>query len=241
MRRAAQDGIRGVGIASTGNAAISLSAYAYINGLRCHVFLPRGIARDRLIQIQAYSPTITLCNTYDEAITECESTSDREGFLNCNPGARIEKLIGDSGIGREIAKKKKWAYVVCPTNNGTLLAGVWQGLKAAGARTRMIASATEQTRVAEGIAGFHRFEQRAMSQALKESNGDVVMVTDEDISDAARLLISDGLIVEGAAAAAVAALKYIHHTRSSNVCGVITGTGLKFPRSVKELLRDAAA
>ena len=159
MKHASREGARGVAIASTGNAAISLSAYAYINGLKCHVFLPHTIAPDRLSQIQAYSPTITLCNTYDEAIKECQSTADHEGFLNCNPGARIEKMIGDSGIGREIAKKK-WTYVICPTNNGTLLAGVWQGLKAAGARTRMIASATKQTKVAEGIAGFHPSRNR---------------------------------------------------------------------------------
>ncbi len=241
MKRATQRGARDVAIASTGNAAISLSAYAYINGLKCHVFLPRTITPDRLSQIQAYSPTITLCNTYDEAIKECQSTADREGFLNCNPGARIEKVIGDSGIGSEIAKMKKWTYVICPTNNGTLLAGVWRGLKAARARTRMIASATKQTRVAEGIAGFHRVEEPALSQALKESNGEIVMVTDDDISEAARLLISEGLIVEGAAAAAVAALKHIHLTHGSNVCCVITGTGLKFPSSVKELLGNAAA
>ena len=76
---------------------------------------------------------------------------------------------------------------------------------------------------------------------MKESNGEVVMVTDGDISEAARLLISDGLIVEGAAAAAVAALKHVRLTHGSNVCCVITGTGLKFPSSVKELLGNAAA
>jgi len=239
MKHAIQEGARGVGIASTGNAAISLSAYAYINGLKCHVFLPRAIAPDRLTQIQAYNPTITLCNTYDEAIAKCQSAAAHEGFLNCNPGARIEKVIGDSGIGREIAGREKWSCVVCPTNNGTLLAGVWRGLKVAGSSARMIASATKQTKVAEGIAGFHRVEEPALSKALRESNGDVVMVTDDDISEATRLLISDGLIVEGAAAAAVAALKYIHLTRRSNVCCIITGTGLKFPSSVKELLSSA--
>ncbi|HKM78820.1 MAG TPA: PLP-dependent lyase/thiolase [Candidatus Bathyarchaeia archaeon] len=227
---------RGLAIASTGNAAISLAAYSYIYGLECHVFVPKSIAVERIAQIQSYNPIITTSESYDSAIAECEATAERYGFLNCNPGARAEKVQGDSSIGVEIAKKQKWSYVVCPTNNGTLLAGVWKGLRSSHMKTRMVASVAKQTKVAQGIAGFHKFERQALEDAIKNSNGVIIEVSDQEMCEAARLLTSDGLIVEGAAAAAVAALNHLDLSPRSKVCCVITGTGLKFPESVRNLL-----
>ena len=227
---------RGLAIASTGNAAISLAAYSYVYGLECHVFVPKNIAPERIAQIQSYNPIISTSENYDDAIAECEADAGRYGLLNCNPGARAEKVQGDSSIGVEIAKKQTWSYVVCPTNNGTLLSGVWMGLRRAHVKTRMVASVAKETKIAEGIAGFHRFERKALESAIKESNGQIVEVSDDEISEAARLLIRDGIIAEGAAAAAVAALRHLELSRKSIVCCVITGTGLKFPESVRKLL-----
>lgn len=227
---------RGVAIASTGNAAISLAAYSYLYGLECHVFLPKTIAPERMAQIQAYNPIISTSESYDTAIAQCEAAAKSYGLLNCNPGARAEKAEGDSSIGVEIARKRKWSYVVCPTNNGTLLAGVWMGLKRTRIKTRMIASVAKQTKVAEGIAGFHQFEREALDHAIKASKGMIIEVSDDEICEAARLLMFDGLIVEGAAAAAVAALGHLELSRKSIVCCVITGTGLKFPESVRNVL-----
>lgn len=241
VKHAIRLGVRGLAIASTGNAAISLAAYSYIHGMDCHVYVPRTIAAERLSQIQAYGPIISLADNYDAAIAECQAAAERDGLLNCNPGARVEKMKGDSAIGVEIAKKQKWSYVVCPTNNGTLLAGVWRGLRRTRVRTKLVAAVAKETRLAEGIAGFHRFEGDALSEAMKQSKGEIIEVADPEISEAARLLASDGLIVEGAAAAAIAALKHLELSCKSEVCCVITGTGLKFPSSVKELLRTAHA
>lgn len=233
LRYAERNSIRRLGIASTGNAAISLAAYAYINALKCHIFLPKKIAAERLAQIEAFNPTISFSDTYNEAIAQCNEKSRSESFLNCNPGARIEKIIGDSKIGTEIAMRT-WTHVVIPTNNGTLLAGVWTGLRKAHANAKMVAAVAKHTKLAEGIAGFHRIEEPALSNTVEESRGTVVEVSDHEIREGAQILASDGLIVEGAAAAGIAALG--HLKRKSKVCCIITGSGLKFPNSVKELL-----
>jgi len=121
------------------------------------------------------------------------------------------------------------------------LAGVWMGLRRAHVKARMVAAIAKQTKVAEGIAGYHRFEREALDQAIKESHGLIVEVQDDEISEAARLLICDGLIVEGAAAAAVGALRHLELSRKSAVCCIITGTGLKFPESVGTLLTVSRA
>jgi threonine synthase len=226
-----------VAIASTGNAGISLAAYAYVLGLKCHVYLPKGISRERLAQIQAYHPVIKLAAGYEEAILQCGEDAKKQGLLNCNPGARFEKIIGDSKIGVEIAKRIRPDYVVCPTNNGTLLAGVWIGLKKANVKPHMVAAVAKKTVLADAIAGYHRLDKPALSRALGESKGEVIDISDAEIAEAARLLISDGLIVEGAAAAAIASLKHLDLSRKTKVCCVITGTGLKFPQTLKQLLK----
>jgi len=236
VRYAVREGISDLAIASTGNAAISLAAYSYVHGLKCHVYLPGGIAPERLTQIRAYHPTIKFAPTYERAIAVCEAAAEKWGYLNCNPGARHEKIIGDAAIGREIAMNGRSDYVVCPTNNGTLLAGVWWGLKKAGVKPRMVAAIARKTRLAAAIAGFHRIEEPALSQTLKEARGKVFEVSDSEISEAARFMISDGLVVEGAAAAGLACLRHLQVTRNTKVCCVITGTGLKFPASLKQLL-----
>jgi threonine synthase len=236
IRYARRNRIRDLAIASTGNAAISLAAYSHIHSLKCHVYLPSRIAAERLVQIQAYHPTIKFAATYEQAIAQCEEDAEKKRLINCNPGARHEKIKGDCEIGKEIATKIRPDYVVCPTNNGTLLAGVWMGLRRAGVNARMVAAVTRKTELAAAIAGFHRIEEPALSKTLKESGGEVLEVSDSEIMEAARLLISDGLVVEGAAAAGLASLKHLQVTRTTKVCCVVTGSGLKFPDSLKHLL-----
>jgi len=240
IKYAVSAGVRKLAIASTGNAAISLAAYSYVHGLECHVHLPQGIALERLAQIQAYRPVIHVASTYREAFAECQEQCRREGMLDCNPGSRFEKLRGNSRLGAEIATRIKPGCMVCPTNNGTLLAGVWMGMKYRKLRPRMIAAVAKETRLAEGIAGFHRLEEPALSECLEESRGEVIEVTDPEIVEATRLLLKDGLIVEGAAAAAVASLNQLDLSSRSKVCCIITGSGLKFPNTIGELLRTGA-
>jgi len=228
--------IRHLAIASTGNAAISLAAYSSVRNLNCHVYLPKSIAKERLMQIQAYHPIVKFASNYQQAITRCEEDAEHNGFLNCNPGVCHEKILGDSEIGREIAMHGRPDYVVCPTNNGTLLAGVWQGLNKMDVKPHMIAAVARRTELAEAIAGFHRIEEPALSQTLKEGRGKVIEVSDKEIHQAARTLLADGLIVEGAAAAGLACLKHLQVTRKTKAYCVITGNGLKFPASLRKLL-----
>jgi threonine synthase len=158
--------------------------------------------------------------------------------LNCNPGSRREKLDGDSTIGYEIARRIRPNYVVCPTNNGTLLAGVWAGLKKSRAKPVMVAAVAKKSKIAASISGFHRFEEPTLSNCLSESKGETIDVSDEEIVNAAWLLLSDCMIVEGATAAAVASLAHLPLSRKTTVCCVITGNGLKFPTTTKELLKE---
>jgi len=237
VKYALANGHRTLAIASTGNAAISLAFYSYVYELECHVFISRGIEPERLAHIRAYHPIISLTKgTYDRAIVECQNQSESHGYLNCNPGARREKMVGDSRIGNELGREVNVDYVVCPTNNGTLIAGIWAGLKQSGQSPIMVAAVAREGVLATSIAGFHRLEEPALSQCLNESDGQVVEVADDEIPEAIRLLLKDGIVAEGAAAASIASLKHLRLPKNSRVCCIITGNGLKFPLVMRELL-----
>lgn len=64
------------------------------------------------------------------------------------------KIVGDSVIGKEIAEKIQPDFVVVPTNNGTLFAGVWKGLKGSKATPVMVAATAKNTDVADSIGAF---------------------------------------------------------------------------------------
>ena len=229
-------------IASTGNAAISLSALAPCEGISVDVFLSKAIEKVRLRLISTFSPRIHLVpGGYGEAYQESEAFAEEEEVYNANPGRNKFKIIGDSEIGREIVKQlgtKSPDYIVVPSNNGTLIAGVWLGSKRVS--PSMIAAVAPTSRLMSSIAGYHRLDGRELERTISESEGQVVPVTDREAASALRDLRFDGVFCEPAAAASLAALKKLGIKRKTVVL-VITGTAFKFLESYASATRYAAS
>jgi len=222
-------GYRSVGCASTGNAAISLAAYSRMAGVTCHIYISETISQERLSLIQRFSPQVhVLKGDYRETVEQSSLEMGEKGIYDANPGVCYLKIIGDSHIGREIAEELQPTFVIVPTNNGTLFAGVWSGLKASNVKPVMVAATAKNTEIAESIKGFHRFEEPAFSNALKESNGIVVDTADAEIEEANRLLFKEGVIAEPASAASIAAINQLRVTSKDTVCCLITGSGMRF-------------
>jgi len=235
---AERKGFEAVGCASTGNAAISLAAYSRMANIKCHIYVSETISQERMNLIRMFNPQIhTIKGGYEEAIKESNVEMEKRGIYNANPGQCHLKIIGDSYIGREIAENLHPDFVIIPTNNGTLFSGVWKGLKDSNVRPRMVAATARNTKIADSIKGFHRLEEPAFSNALKESNGTIVNVTDADIKKANWLLFKEGIIAEPASAASIAAIKKLEFNHDDIICCVITGSGMKFPLSFKIILK----
>jgi threonine synthase len=232
----ARDSNRAV-IASTGNAAISLSALAPCEGISVDVFLSKNIEKERLGLISAFSPRIHLVpGGYDEAYRESEAFAEKEEVYNANPGRNKFKIIGDSEIGREIMKQlglNSPDYIFVPSNNGTLIAGVWLGSKHV--RPRMIAAVAPKSRLMSSIAGYHRLDGQELERTVSESGGQVVPVSDLQAASALEDLRFDGVFCEPASAASLAALKKLG-IRGKTVVLVITGTAFKFIESYASAL-----
>jgi len=237
IAEAVNKGFSGVGCASTGNAAISVSAYAYMAGLGCDIYVSKTISPEKMALIEMFKPRIHVVDGgYHEAIDVSNREIEEKRLYNANPGSCEAKLRGNAGIGREIARELFPTYVVCPTNNGTHFAGVWMGLVEVGKRPVMVAATAKNTEIADSISGFHQLEGKAFQNALKESKGIVVDVSDSEIVQALRMLYKDGIVAEPSAAASVAAIQHLNCDRDDVLCCTITGSGMKFPKLIGKIL-----
>ncbi|MGC9208508.1 MAG: PLP-dependent lyase/thiolase [Nitrososphaeria archaeon] len=165
-------------IASTGNAAISLSALALGYGVKVHVFVSKSISKERLSFIKTFRPVLHLVEgSYSDAIRQSEEFATRNGIESANPGKNFNKILGDSSIGEEIGRQLSGNldYIIVPTNNGTLLSGIWLGIKKT-ARPRMIAAVAPNSVLMESIAGYHRFDGGELDRAISESGGEVCLL-----------------------------------------------------------------
>ena len=133
VTKALEFGRRKVAIASTGNAAASLSAYAAKAGVDCKVFVPESTPMAKVSQAIAYGAKIVQVKgnydqTYELAVEACEAFD----WYNCNPAWNPFRTEGKKTIAYEICEQSEWKppdWVIVPVGNGCNLAGIWKGFK----------------------------------------------------------------------------------------------------------------
>jgi threonine synthase len=250
---------RGAGIvlcASTGNTSASAAAYAARAGLKCVVLLPRGnIALGKLAQALMYGAvTISVEGNFDQALTivrELGETGKVEVVNSINP-ARIE---GQKTAAFEICDQLGRApdFHFLPVGNAGNITAYWMGYRqyreanktdrlprmfgfqAAGAAPMVLGRPVEDPHtVASAIRIGNPASWAPAALALKESNGFIDKVTDEEILAAYKLIArTEGVFVEPASAACLAGLiqcvKAGKIAEGSVVAATMTGHGLKDP------------
>ncbi|GAB1486316.1 hypothetical protein MASR2M79_13650 [Aminivibrio sp.] len=105
VSRARELGAKGVIVASDGNAAPAVAAYAARAGLPCVVFMPGDTPRERLQQTAAYGANILLL---DGDINDCLDRAKDAGvflnFHNCSTTVSLNpyQVEGDKTIAYEM-------------------------------------------------------------------------------------------------------------------------------------------
>jgi threonine synthase len=250
---------RGAGIvicASTGNTSASAAAYAARAGMKCVVLLPHGkIALGKLAQALMYGAvTISVEGNFDQAlriVRELGETGKVEVVNSINP-ARIE---GQKTASFEICDQLGRApdFHFLPVGNAGNITAYWKGYRqyreagkiercprmfgfqAAGAAPMVLGYPVEEPQtVASAIRIGNPASWASAAQALKESNGFIDSVTDEEILAAYKLMArTDGVFVEPASAACLAGLiqcvKAGKIPKGSVLAATMTGHGLKDP------------
>ncbi len=266
ISKACERGVKAVICASTGNTSAAAAAYAARADLACAVLLPAGkIAAGKLLQAFIYgAKVVAIDGNFDDAlrlVRELGADGRFEIVNSINP-FRIE---GQKTASFEIIEELGDApdIHILPVGNAGNITAYWKGY----CEFRDLGRATKRPRMAgfqaagsapvylghvvenpETVATAIRIGNPASwdgaKAAVKDSNGCVDIVTDEQILDAQRWLAAEeGIFVEPASAASVAGLMKCFSTDRCERCPfrdfpegakivlTVTGNGLKDPEA----------
>ena len=261
VAKAREAGAEVIACSSTGNAASSLAGNAAAAGLKTYIFVPSRAPKGKVAQLMSFGATvISVQGSYEDTFELSKQAIERWGWYNRNAAINPYLSEGKKTVGLEIMEQLGWEvpdYIAISVGDGCTIAGLWKGLKdlyaigfidrlpklisaqAAGCWPINRAVETgepwqpmEENTLADSIAvGVPRNADKAIN-AIRESGGLTVEVTDREIMDAQKLLgESCGVFGEPAGVTGTAGIKKLLEqgrlSPDASVVSVVTGNGLK--------------
>lgn len=259
ITKAVELGIREIACASTGNMGASVAAYASRAGLKSSIYVPSFAPKNKVNQIKAYGSKYFKVNgTYDDALQKTINLSKKKGiYLTGDYPARLE---GEKSVGFEIIDQFNWYvpdYIVLPIGNGTLLSAVYKGLvefkmagfikkiprligvqakgcnpivKAFANKKKFFDIIKKPKTIASAINCGNPVDGLEALDAIRNSKGKAVSVSDSEILKSRKELGKEGIYSEISGAVSLAGAKKLG--LSGEVVCVITGNGLKTPEKI---------
>jgi threonine dehydratase len=208
----------GVVAASAGNHGQAVAWAAREAGIEATIFMPAETPMAKVEPTRNYGARAELTGaTFENALAAALAHVEESGATFVHPFEDPIVIAGQGTIGLELAEQlPEMATAVIPIGGGGLssgialaLRGVRPDVKVVGVQAAACAPLAGETElgytIAEGIAVKHPGE--LTSSLLGDLLESIVTVTDEEISQAIVLLMERAkLVVEGAGAAAIAAL-----------------------------------
>lgn len=257
-----------IGTVSTGNMAVSVAAYGARAGLKTYILVSSEIPQEKLAPIAIYDPIlIKVKGDYSNIYFESLKLGLQHDvyFINSDVFMRVE---GSKTIAFEICEQLHFNapdYVIVPTSAGGNFRGILKGFieffksglikkiptmvcaQASGCspiynafkkQNQKISRVTKPHTIAHAIENPFPPSGNEVLRKLKEYKGISVTVSDDEIINAQRLLASEGIFGQPAAAVPIACTKKMRDKKmlsekDSVVC-VITGSGLKYTAALKK-------
>ena len=222
-------------VASTGNMAASVSAYAAKLGIPCYVLVPEGNPVGKLAQTLSYGGRILqIKGTYNDAAALAIKLSVKYNFFVS--GDYCFRREGQKSCAYEIIEQLNWTApdkIIVPTGYGTNLAAIWKGLKEfklfdlINSLPKMVAVQSNgcnpivnafnnkldlipverPNTIATAVSVGNPFDWRFVINALNESQGSAESLDDNMIIEAQHLLSKlESIFVEPSAAIPLASL-----------------------------------
>ena len=216
---------RGVITLSAGNHGQGLAYAAKIAGVRCVVFMPENAVPTKVAAVKEYGAEARFAPSMETVFAAMDEYRNAHGLHYVHPFGDPDIIAGQGTVGLEIMEDSPETdtIAVC-VGGGGLLAGIAVAAKAMDPAVRIVGVEPEGapavtrsliagypvtiekiTTVADGLAA--PFAAPTSQRLIERLVDDVVIVTDDEILDAMRLLLErTKLLVEPAGAAATAAL-----------------------------------
>ena len=263
LTQAKRIGASAVACASTGNTSSSLAAYAAMAGVPALVLVPRGkVSLGKLAQTIAYGArTLLVRGDFDDCLRLVSEAAERLGVYLAN-SINPYRLQGQKTIVLELLQQLGWRapdWIVVPAGNLGNTAAFGMALREArelGLIETMPRLAAVQASGAAPFAWSYRHgftERRAVraetvatairigdpasferaARSIRETDGVVTDVSDEEILEAKEVIDAAGVGCEPASAASVAGARRLAREgtihSSDHVVAVLTGHILKDP------------
>lgn len=263
-----------IACSSTGNAASSLAGVvAALDQTRAVIFVPERAPAGKVAQNLIYGAQVLLVKgSYQDAYALSKAAIEEWGWYNRNAAINPYLVEGKKTISFEVAEDLHWEmphWMVLSVGDGCTIAGAWKGLydlkqlgfiqhiprllgvQAQGCapiftaftENRSVIPSKEDTAADSIAVGMPRNSQKALS-AVKESQGDMVTVTDEEILSMMRVLgQTTGIFGEMAGVAGFAGVKKMVSLGKilpeEKVLVVVTGNGLKDSKNYSWAVQQA--
>ncbi len=269
ISKAKEIGVRQVVEDSSGNAGCAIAAYCALGGIACDIYVPASTSAGKLAQIQLYGANLHLIpGSRQDTSTAVLGAAEETYYASHSWNPFF--FHGTKTFAYELWEQLSWKApdtVILPAGNGTLLLGAALGfseLAASGCIDHLpriiavqsqhcapLAAAFEngsdtpavvdvQDTLAEGIAITNPIRGKQIIQAVSQSGGLFITVSEDEITAALLEVSRKGHYIEPTAAATIAgAKKYLNHHSCSGevIASVFTGHGLK---STEKLLKLAS-
>lgn len=265
-------GIKSVIDDSSGNAGAALSAYCARAGISCEIYCPASASEGKLAQIRLYGAKLNkIPGSREDTAKAIEEKAEKVFYAshNWNPffleGTKTvfyeicEQLnwkvpdsivmpvgygsiiLGIALAGRElkdlgIIRSLPKLIAVQTEAISPIYEAFWKG------ETKVTPSGQGQHTYAEGIACVNPIRGEQILQVLRETNGEVIKVSEDEIAEGINILAQKGIYVEPTSAVVVGALKKSLKVEEGKTNVVIlTGSGLKATDKILKIFREFAA
>lgn len=264
--KAIQLGIKSISAASTGNAGSSIAGICARFGLKSNIFVPKTIPESKRIQIQSYGANIFVVDgTYDDAFDLCLDVSSKKKWFNRNTAYNPLTIEGKKSAAYDVFISFKGRIpenIFVPVGDGVIIGGLYKGflelfeidlidklpkliaVQSTGSNAVVRYFKTKQFKfqnaetIADSICAAAPRNLFMAAEAISESQGFAIEVTDEEILLAQREVIQNfGIFVEPSSASSFAGFKKAFESGLINSDDtsllMFTGNGLKDLQSLK--------
>jgi threonine dehydratase len=243
---------RGVVCSSAGNHAQGVALAARIHGIRAVVCMAENATPSKIAATRAYGAEVVLHGTiWDEANEKAKELVREQGLTYVHPFDDMQLITGQGTVGLEIMRDLPDVdVVVVPIGGGGLISGVSQAVKAVKPSVKVIgvessgAPGMRDSVRAGHVVTLDRVEcvidglrvkrvGETTFEVVRRFVDDIVTLPDEQMFDAMLWVMSHAkLVVEGAAAAPVAALLHglVDAPAGSKVVCVLSGGNVNLDR-----------
>lgn len=236
---------RGVICSSAGNHAQGVALAAKIYGIRAVVVMATNATPSKVAATKAYGAEVVLHgNIWDEANERAKELIAECGYTYVHPFDDFDLMAGQGTLGHEVMDDVPDVdVIVVPIGGGGLISGVSMAAKSRNPKVRIIGvESSDAPGMYESVRAAHvvtlpkvdcvidglrvkRVGEKTF-QVVQKFVDDIVTLPDTDIFDAVRWTMSHcKLVIEGAAAAPIAALKHglIKAPKEAKIVCVLSG------------------